>query len=92
MSIIYDYVHQLVDQAFAFTKLVQNREVGWLTVDRKTGQYKREKQPLFKKLKLLVLFNPVTEWVDQTHLFRLWTHEKNLEAGVYITSLSHPSR
>ncbi|EAW07154.1 putative phosphatidylserine decarboxylase [Aspergillus clavatus NRRL 1] len=78
---IYDYLHQLVDQAFAFTKLVQNREVGWLTVDRKTGHYKREKQPTLKKLKLLVLFNPLMEWIDRTHLLRLWTHEKNLEKG-----------
>lgn len=81
MSAIFDYIHQLVDQAFAFTKLIQNREVGWLTVDRKTGECKREKQALWKKFKLLLLFNPLTEWIDQTHLIRIYTHEKNLAAG-----------
>jgi phosphatidylserine decarboxylase len=81
MSGIFGYIHQLVDQAFALTKLIQNREVGWLTVDRKTGEYKREKQPLWKKFKLLLLFNPLTEWIDQTHLIRMYTHEKNLAAG-----------
>ncbi|GAQ10285.1 phosphatidylserine decarboxylase proenzyme 2 [Aspergillus lentulus] len=81
MSAVFDYIHQLVDQAFAFTKLIQNREVGWLTVDRKTGEYKREKQALWKKFKLLLLFNPLTEWIDQTHLIRMYTHEKNLAAG-----------
>jgi phosphatidylserine decarboxylase len=88
MSGIFNYIHQLVDQVFAFTKLIQNREVGWLTVDRKTGEYKREKQALLKKFKLLLLFNPLTEWIDQTHLIRLYTHEKNLAAGL-LSSLKH---
>jgi phosphatidylserine decarboxylase len=74
-------MHHAIDYALSFVKLVQNREVGWMTVDRKTGKYKREQQPLLKKLELLFLFNPLTEWIDQTHLLRLWIHDKTIEAG-----------
>lgn len=65
-------------------QLLQNREVGWLTVVRRTGEFRREQQPILKKLKLLFLFNPLTQWIDRTHLFRLWTHEKNFYAGKAI--------
>lgn len=80
MSFLLGYLHQIVDTALSFTKLLQNRQVGWLTIDRPTGEFKREQQPLWKKLKLLLLFNPLTEWIDRTHLFRLYTHEKNFVA------------
>lgn len=76
-----DYVHQAVDYCLSCLKLVQTRQVGWQTIDRKTGNYVREKQPLFKKLKLLLLFNPLTEWIDNTHLLRLWLHEKTVKEG-----------
>ncbi len=77
-----NYLHRLFDYFLSCCKLVQNREVGWLTVDRKvrtlhcstvsgkaycvvqTGLYKREQQPIFKKLKLALLFNPLTEWSE----------------------------
>jgi phosphatidylserine decarboxylase len=62
------FVHDIINRALEFVKLVQNREIGWQTVDRKTGQYKREQQPILKKLKLLFLFSPVMTWLDQTHL------------------------
>jgi phosphatidylserine decarboxylase len=81
MSSIITCIGSFFSHAFASVKAVQNREVGWLTVDRRTGEFKREKQPLWKKLKLLLLFNRFTEWIDKTHLLRLWTHEKNLAAG-----------
>jgi len=74
-------IHSIIDYALALLKLVQNREVGWRTLNRKTGKYEREQQPLFKKLKLLLLFNPITEWIDRTHLLRLWIHEKTIAAG-----------
>ena len=74
-------IHSIIDYALALLKLVQNREVGWRTLNRKTGKYEREQQPLFKKLKLLLLFNPITEWIDRTHLLRLWNHEKTIAAG-----------
>ncbi len=74
-------IHRVVDYALALVKLVQNREVGWRTLNRKTGRYEREQQPLFKKLKLLLLFNPFTEWIDRTHFLRLWIHEKTIIAG-----------
>ncbi|PQE10553.1 phosphatidylserine decarboxylase protein [Rutstroemia sp. NJR-2017a BVV2] len=75
------YIHHLLDYAFSFVKLVQNREVGWQTFIRKTSTYEREQMPIMKKLKMLLLFNPLVEWIDQTHLFRLWLHEKTVEAG-----------
>lgn len=75
------YVHQAVDFCLSWLKLVQKRQVGWQTVNRKTGQYVREKQPLLKKLKLVLLFNPLTEWIDNTHLLRLWVHEKSIKEG-----------
>jgi phosphatidylserine decarboxylase len=76
-----EYIHRLVDYALGLLRLLQNREVGWQTLNRKTGKYEREQQPLLKKLKLVLLFNPLTEWIDQTHLFRLWIHEKTMTAG-----------
>jgi phosphatidylserine decarboxylase len=76
-----NYIHRLLDHAFKLVKLVQNREVGWQALNRKTGKYEREQQPIWKKLKLLFLFNPMIEWIDQTQLFRLWIHEKTIEAG-----------
>ena len=59
----------------------QNRQVGWLTKNRKTGELIRERQPLTKKAKLLLLFNPVTEWVDRTRLFRFYMHERTDHEG-----------
>src|SRR5690242_17001385 len=56
-----NYIHRTLDYALALVKLVRNREVGWQTLNRKTGKYEREQQPILKKLKLLLLFNPLTE-------------------------------
>lgn len=78
---ILDYLQQLVNIAVAFIRQLQERHVGWLTFNRKTGEFTREQQPLLKKLKILLLFNPITEWIDRTHLLRLWTHERSLKAG-----------
>jgi len=75
------YIHIVLDRALRLIKLVQNREVGWRTVDRKTGRYEREQQPIYKKLKLLLLFNPLTDWLDRTHLMRLWVYDKTIRAG-----------
>ncbi|KAH6704355.1 hypothetical protein BKA61DRAFT_618459 [Leptodontidium sp. MPI-SDFR-AT-0119] len=74
-------IHSVVNYALSLLQLVQNREVGWRTLNRKTGKYEREQQPLLKKLKLLLLFNPITEWIDRTHLLRLWIYEKTIAAG-----------
>lgn len=70
------YAHSVVDYGLQCTKLVQHRQVGWLTKNRKTGELVREQVPLMKKARMLLLFNPLTEWVDRTHLFRYWLHEK----------------
>ncbi|KAJ5982165.1 phosphatidylserine decarboxylase proenzyme 2 [Penicillium sp. IBT 35674x] len=67
--------HALFDADLCQLKLLEDRQVGWLTLDR------NEQQALWKKLNLLLLFNPITEWIDQTHALRIWTHKKNLEAG-----------
>jgi hypothetical protein len=76
-----DKIHAVLDAGLHYLKLIEDRQVGWLTLDRKSGDFKREQQSLWKKLKLLLLFNPVTEWIDQTHALRLWTHKKNISAG-----------
>lgn len=41
----------------------------------------REQQPLLKKVKLLLLFNPLLEWIDRTRVLRYFLHEKALHAG-----------
>lgn len=79
-----DKVHALFNAGLRQLRLLEDRQVGWLTLDRKSGNFKREQQALWKKLKLLLLFNPITEWIDQTHALRIWTHRKNLEAGKCI--------
>ncbi|KAI1413909.1 putative phosphatidylserine decarboxylase [Hypoxylon sp. FL1857] len=61
--------------------LSANGEYGWKSLDRKTGRLMREQQPLTKKLKLILLFNPLTEWIDTTHLMRLWIHNKSVRKG-----------
>jgi phosphatidylserine decarboxylase len=86
------YIHRTLDYALALVKLVQNRQVGWRTLNRKTGKYEREQQPILKKLKLLLLFNPLTEWIDQTHLLRLWIHEKTVKAGNSWEALGYPCK
>lgn len=78
---VFEYIHQLLNTSLRYLKLIEDRQVGWLTFDRKTHAFKREQQPLCKKIKLLLLFNPVTEWIDRTHLLRLWTHKRNVKAG-----------
>lgn len=80
------YIHSWVDTLLTWGKIIQNREVGWLTVDRKTGKYMREQQPIWKKIKLLFLFNPLLEWIDRTKLLRYWWHEKAERAGKYESS------
>ncbi|GAM34112.1 hypothetical protein TCE0_015f01481 [Talaromyces pinophilus] len=65
-------LHAFVDYLLSLVKMVQNRE---------TGREIREQQPLFKKLKLFVLFNPLTEWIDTTNMMRLHLHKKNFESG-----------
>jgi phosphatidylserine decarboxylase len=81
MWAIVSQIHRLLDAILSFLNLLQKREIGWLTVDRKSGTYKREQQPLWKKVKLLLLFNPVTEWIDRTRLLRFWTYEESISAG-----------
>ncbi|EKM57173.1 uncharacterized protein PHACADRAFT_91208 [Phanerochaete carnosa HHB-10118-sp] len=70
------YAHSAVDYGLQCTKLVQHRQVGWLTKNRETGELIREQVPLMKKARMLLLFNPLTEWVDRTHTFRYILHEK----------------
>ncbi|SPQ21484.1 5ca93f65-ccab-4271-9d54-0b9d5afaf9a6 [Thermothielavioides terrestris] len=54
---------------------------GWMTFVRKTGKFEREQQPLLKKLRIILLFNPLTEWIDTTHAMRLYLHESALKQG-----------
>ncbi|KAL2016182.1 hypothetical protein VTK56DRAFT_4100 [Thermocarpiscus australiensis] len=71
--------HRTVDYLLSWAH--PNAQWGWMTYVRKTGKYEREQQPLSKKLKLLLLFNPLTEWIDTTHLMRLHLHSSSLEQG-----------
>lgn len=81
MGAILSYVHALLDTALSTVKLIQNREVGWKTLNRKTGRYVREQQPIYKKMKLWLLFSRPMEWFDQTRLLRYWIHEKTIRSG-----------
>lgn len=54
-----------------------------------TGTFQREKQTLMKKMKLLFLFNLLTEWIDTTHLMRLCMHNKAVEEGSSTTDPCH---
>ncbi|KAL3495073.1 phosphatidylserine decarboxylase-domain-containing protein [Aspergillus germanicus] len=74
-------LHAAVDYLLSWVKIIQNREIGWLTINRKTGQYMREQQPLLKKIKLLLLFNPLTTWLDTTHAMRLYMHNSAIKEG-----------
>ncbi|KAL4805103.1 phosphatidylserine decarboxylase-domain-containing protein [Aspergillus unguis] len=74
-------LHAAVDWLLSWAKLIQNREVGWLSINRKTGKYMREQQPLTKKIKLLLLFNPLTTWLDTTHAMRLYMHNSAIKEG-----------
>ncbi|KAI1463813.1 putative phosphatidylserine decarboxylase [Daldinia caldariorum] len=79
---LYHFIDSFLDHLLARCHLSSNGEYGWKSFDRKTGQLMREQQPLTKKIKLLLLFNPLTEWIDTTHLMRLWIHNKSVRKGV----------
>lgn len=78
---LFELLHQLLDYCLSLARLVQNREVGWQTLNRKTGRYKREQQPLLKKIKLLFLFSRFVEWIDRTQAMRLWMHNQTIKQG-----------
>ncbi|GES58086.1 phosphatidylserine decarboxylase [Aspergillus terreus] len=78
---IFKILHTIADYILSWVKMAQNRQIGWLTVDRKTGKLVREQQPLMKKMKLILLFNPLMEWLDTTHAMRLYMHNKAVEEG-----------
>ncbi|RYP68284.1 hypothetical protein DL771_006786 [Monosporascus sp. 5C6A] len=76
-----DILHAIVNYFLSWVRLAQNSEYGWKSLDRKTGRLMREQQPLTKKLKLWLLFNPLTEWLDTTHAMRLHMHQESAQAG-----------
>lgn len=39
-------IHDLFDACLRQLKLLEDRQVGWLTLDRKSGNFKREQQAL----------------------------------------------
>lgn len=82
MFSLWALLHSFADWLLGFCKLCQNREVGWQTLDRRTGKFKREQQPLLKKLKLIILFNPLMDWLDRTAAMRLLIHDQTIEAGM----------
>lgn len=62
-------------------RCLQRCQWGWLSYVRKTGKYEREKEPLLKKIKLTLLFNPLTEWIDTTQAMRTYIHNDTLDQG-----------
>ncbi|KAI0134848.1 putative phosphatidylserine decarboxylase [Daldinia grandis] len=78
---LYCFVDSFLNHLLAKCHLSANGEYGWKSLDRKTGKLTREQQPLTKKIKLLLLFNPLTEWIDTTHLMRFWIHNKSVRKG-----------
>jgi phosphatidylserine decarboxylase len=76
-----NFLHRILDYCLSSVKLIKNREVGWRTVNRKTGKLDREQQPILKKIKLIFLFSRFIEWVDVTHAMRLWIHDKTIQEG-----------
>lgn len=83
---VFEWLHAIVDAVTCWTRLNPNRQVGWKSWNRKTGKLEREQQPLTKKLKLLLLFNPITEWLDTTHAMRLHIHRRTERSGVQESS------
>ncbi|OTA63315.1 putative phosphatidylserine decarboxylase [Hypoxylon sp. EC38] len=78
---IYFFVDSFLNYLLQRCHVSANGEYGWKSLDRNTGKLMREQQPLTKKLKLILLFNPLTEWIDTTHLMRLWIHNKSVQKG-----------
>ncbi|ETI29239.1 phosphatidylserine decarboxylase [Cladophialophora carrionii CBS 160.54] len=92
MGAVLSYVHSILDNALTTVKLVQNREVGWKTLNRKTGRYERERQPIYKKIKLWLLFSWPMEWIDRTWLLRHWIHDKTIRSGKKEGTLASASQ
>lgn len=84
------WIHATLNWVMLWLRLIPHRQVGWESLNRKTGELEREQQPLLKKLKLILLFNPLTEWIDTAHAMRLWIHWNNVQKGQEeATSKSH---
>ncbi|EGO03507.1 hypothetical protein SERLA73DRAFT_101693 [Serpula lacrymans var. lacrymans S7.3] len=77
---IFSFFHSVYAWVCYFIFMVRHRYVGWPTINRKTGEFSREQQPLFKKLKMLFLFNPLTEWIDETSQYRKYLHDKTVRS------------
>jgi hypothetical protein len=60
---------------------IPKHQVGWKSLNRKTGELEREQEPVFKKIKLMFLFSPLVEWIDTTHAMRMYVHNKTLKKG-----------
>jgi len=74
-----EFLHRIVD--YLFTWIQPNSHWGYLTYNRKNGQIVREKEPLLKRIKLLVLFSPIMEWIDTTKAMRLYIHTESVNEG-----------
>ncbi|KAL2131167.1 hypothetical protein VTI74DRAFT_5454 [Chaetomium olivicolor] len=72
-------LHRILDYLMSWVH--PNAQWGWMSFVRKTGKFEREQQPFLKKLKLILLFNPLTEWIDTTHAMRLYLHEASVDQG-----------
>ncbi|KAH7132287.1 putative C2 domain-containing protein C31G5.15 [Dendryphion nanum] len=78
---MFGLIHAILNRILFWLKLIPHRQIGWKSLNRKTGELEREQQPLLKKLWLIVLFSPLVEWIDLTHAFRLYMHNRAIKAG-----------
>ncbi|KAL7903994.1 phosphatidylserine decarboxylase domain-containing protein [Trichoderma velutinum] len=61
---ILSHIHEIADYLLSWVKLIFWKQ--------------REQQTLWKKLELLVLLNPLMEWIDRTHLMRFYMYEESV--------------
>ncbi|KAK4246735.1 phosphatidylserine decarboxylase proenzyme 2 [Corynascus novoguineensis] len=72
------FLHRILDYFMSW--IHPDAHWGWTSFVRKTGEFEREQIPLLKKLKIILLFNPLTEWIDTTHAMRLYLHDSALNS------------
>ncbi|KAF2277005.1 phosphatidylserine decarboxylase [Westerdykella ornata] len=79
--VILGWIHAILNWILLRLNLVSHHQVGWTSLNRKTGELEREQEPVMKKIKLAFLFSPFMEWLDRTHAFRMYVHNKTLKQG-----------
>jgi phosphatidylserine decarboxylase len=87
-----DSIYGLFEWIWMWIKQLYNREVGHLTMDRKSKRLQRERRPLLKQLRVLLLFNRFTEWIDVTKTWRMHLHHESIKEGEEMKKTSSKKR